>query len=294
MVSNAHNSTVKPLHLKVLVKSKVAVHDRSDGLAIGNVLLVLRLLRRLHHARLLVVAHPLLEEVGLARERDVLHEVEGVGGVEEFAVAECKEQAIGDELDVLVHEVGVHAEQCTRQGVGQELLLDGHCFDDDALDQRLVGLVLEMREEEAGEVGVHALVTGDEFVGEGEAGHQSTLLQPEDGSKGAGEEDALHSGEGDEAACKGRVLVGDPSQRPVSLLTDAWDVVDGVEEVCPLLGFADVGVDEEGVGLGVDVFHHDLKPVKAACFRYLHFTAESLDQVLIDDAIGCCEECKNV
>ena len=67
-----------------------------------------------------------------------------------------------------------------------------------------------MREEEAGEVGVHAFVAGDELVGEGEAGHKAAFLEPEDGGEGAAEENALHGGEGDEALGKGGVLVRDP------------------------------------------------------------------------------------
>ena len=53
-------------------------------------------------------------------------------------------------------------------------------FFDDLLDPRLGRLVLQVVEHEAGEVGVEALVTGDQFVAEGQAGHQATLLQPED------------------------------------------------------------------------------------------------------------------
>ena len=67
-----------------------------------------------------------------------------------------------------------------------------------------------MREEEAGEVGVHAFVAGDELVGEGEAGHEPALLEPEDGGEGPAEEDAFHGGEGHEALGKGGVLVRDP------------------------------------------------------------------------------------
>jgi len=40
------------------------------------------------------------------------------------------------------------------------------------------------------------LVSADELVGEGESGHQASLLQPEDGSEGPGEEDPLHGREG--------------------------------------------------------------------------------------------------
>jgi hypothetical protein len=53
--------------------------------------------------------------------------------------------------------------------------------------------------QKAGKVAVQALITGDELVGEGEARHEATLLQPEHGTEGAGEEDALHAGKGNEA-----------------------------------------------------------------------------------------------
>ena len=71
-------------------------------------------------------------------------------------------------------------------------------------------------------------------------------------------------------------------------------VVNGVEEVLSLLGLADVCVDEERICLGVDVLHHDLKAVEASSLRYLYFAGESLDQVLVDDAIGGCEEGEDV
>ena len=67
-----------------------------------------------------------------------------------------------------------------------------------------------MGEEEAGEVGVHAFVAGNEFVGEGEAGHEAAFLEPEDGGEGAAEEDAFDGGEGDEPLCEGGVFVRYP------------------------------------------------------------------------------------
>ena len=59
----------------------------------------------------------------------------------------------------------------------------------------------------------------------------------------------------------------------------------GVEKICTLLLLLDVCVDEQGVCLGVDVLHHDLETVEAACLWYLHLTAETLDEVLVDDAV---------
>ena len=70
--------------------------------------------------------------------------------------------------------------------------------------------------------------------------------------------------------------------------------VNSVEEVCPLLLFLDVCIDEQGVCFGMDVLHHDLKSVEAASFGYLHLPTESLDKILIDDPVGSGEEGKDM
>ena len=70
--------------------------------------------------------------------------------------------------------------------------------------------------------------------------------------------------------------------------------VNGVEEVCALLGLADVGIDQERVSLGVDVLHHDLEPVEASRLGDLHLSAEALDEVLIDDTVRGGEESEDV
>jgi len=106
---------------------------------------------------------------------------------------------------------------------------------------------------------MHSFVMTNEFVGEGEAGHQTALLQPEDRSKGTREEDILHSGEGDEVFRKHRMLVRDPTEGPVGLALNARNCFDGVEEVIMLDGVLDVSIDEESVGFRVDVLHHDLE-----------------------------------
>ena len=56
----------------------------------------------------------------------------------------------------------------------------------------------------------------------------------------------------------------------------------------------DVGVNEKRVCLGVDVLHHDLKAVEASRFGYLDLSAETLYEVLIDDAIRGGEEGEDV
>ena len=71
-------------------------------------------------------------------------------------------------------------------------------------------------------------------------------------------------------------------------------VVDGVEEVSTLFLLFDVCVDEEGVCLGVNILHHDLKTIEAAGLGDLHFAAEALDEVLVDNAIRSSEECEDM
>ena len=44
----------------------------------------------------------------------------------------------------------------------------------------------------------------------------------------------------------------------------------------------------------MDVLHHDLETVEAACLWYLHLTAETFDEVLVDDAVGGGEKGKDV
>jgi hypothetical protein len=77
---------------------------------------------------------------------------------------------------------------------------------------------------------VETLVTGDELVGEGKTGHQTTLLQPEDGGKRAREEDTLDGSKGNKALSKGGLLVLNPLDGPLSLLVNAWDYLESAQQ----------------------------------------------------------------
>lgn len=199
--------------LEVLVEGETGV----------GLLLFLILLGAGHDTSLLVVANTLLEEVGLASERDRLHEVEGVGGVVVLLVTESNQETVSHELDVLTHQLGVHAKESNRKSISQELLFDADGFNDDVLDDLLAGAVVEMREQKASEVSVETLVTRDQFVGEGETRHHATLLQPEDRSERSREENTLNSSEGHQTLGEGRLLILDPFDGPVGLLANARD-----------------------------------------------------------------------
>ena len=97
-----------------------------------------------HHIRLIlpyrslcVRGHALLEEVVLAFQRHPLHERERIRGTVNLRITQLKKQAIGHELNVLAHELGVHANQLTGQRLGDELLLNLH-----GLADNLVSILL--------------------------------------------------------------------------------------------------------------------------------------------------------
>merc|ERR1711957_835482 len=113
---------------------------------------------------------------------------------------------------------------------------------------------------------MQTFVSRDQFVGEGQAGHEASLLEPEDGRKRAREEDTLYGCESDNALAKGGLLVRDPGQSPLGFSGDGSHRLDGVEELDALGGLADVCIDEEGVDFGVDVFDHNLETIKASSF----------------------------
>lgn len=173
-----------------------------------------------HDTSLLVVTDALLEEVCLSSKGDVVHEVEGVGGVVELLVPKSNKQSVGDEFNVLAHELRVHSQESTRKGVSEELLLDTDRFSDDAFHNLRAWSVAKVGEKETGEISVETLITGDELVGEGETGHETTLLQPEDRREGSTEEDTLDSSKGDETLGEARLVVLDPADSPLSLLAD--------------------------------------------------------------------------
>lgn len=76
-------------------------------------------------------------------------------------------------------------------------MFNGNSLSNDLLDNVRMGTTPHKTEEQASEVGVHTLITTDEFIGEGKTRHKPTLLEPEDGGEGTREENALDSGKGD-------------------------------------------------------------------------------------------------
>lgn len=75
------------------------------------------------------------------------------------------------------------------------------------------------------------LISTNQLITEGKPWHDSSLLQPEDGSKASTEEDTLHCSKGHYSLSKVSFLVTDPLNGPVCLLFDTWQGLNGIEEV---------------------------------------------------------------
>lgn len=70
--------------------------------------------------------------------------------------------------------------------------------------------------------------------------------------------------------------------------------LNGVEEIGLLCLLLNICINKKRVCLRVDVFHHDLEAVKAACLWDLNLSTESLKKILVDNSVRGSEERENV
>eukprot|EP00961_Rhodomonas_salina_P087526 1177177-Rhodomonas_salina.2 len=167
-----------------------------------------------------------------------------------------------DEFKVLTHELLIHADEVTRQCLTDEQLLTDEGLANDAVHLRFRGPVFQFAEDETCKARVESLIPGDELVGVTETVHEPSLAEPENGTEGTREKDALDCREGDEARGERSVALH-PLLRPLCLHAHAINRTHGVKEVLLLRAVLDVGVDQQAVRLRVDVLHHALEPVEA-------------------------------
>ena len=73
-------------------------------------------------------------------------------------------QAISDELNVLYHQFGVHADQLNWQRLGNESLLHLYCFSNDLSKSLGTKLIVEMFVKQAGEISMHTFVSTDQLI----------------------------------------------------------------------------------------------------------------------------------
>jgi predicted TIM-barrel fold metal-dependent hydrolase len=70
----------------------------------------------------------------------------------------------------------------------------------------------------------------------------------------------------------------EPEKKMPSTAVNATRRSDGVEEILALGWVLDVCVDEKGVGLGVNVLHHNSEPTEATNLCCLNFIRERVNE----------------
>ena len=164
----------------------------------------------------------------------------------------------------------------------------------DNLEDALVGnFVFQVFVEKTGEVCVHALVTRDKLVAKSEPGHKAALFYPEDCTEASGEEDTLDGRKGNQALGVA-VSAVDPFNGPLSFFFYGRNVRDCFEEEVLLISVLAEGVDEDRVGLAVDVLHHHLEAVEASGFGNLDFGAKTLGEIFKNNTVRGCEKSEDV
>jgi len=96
---------------------------------------------------------------------------------------QSRQQAIGTEFNISAHQLGIHANKFHRKGVLDKLLFDFDSVANNLRDTLNGELVEKFAVEEAGKVTVESFVSGDELVGKAKARHETTLLEPKDGTE---------------------------------------------------------------------------------------------------------------
>ena len=114
---------------------------------------------------------------------------------------------------------------------------------------------------------MESLIPGDELVAEGQARHESPLLQPENGGKTSREEYSFYRGKSHNPLSVSSIIGVDPFESPVSLFLDGGKIFNGIEQLVSFLPVLDISVNEKAVHLAVNVFDGDLKAVEAPGLR---------------------------
>ena len=194
--------------------------------------------------------HALLKEVVLALESNLLHEIKGIRGIRiDLSVVQLDGQAIRYELNILAHELGVHANKIAGERLGDKLLLNLYGLPNDLVDLGLWHLLHNLLIQGARKVRVKTLIARNEFIAQRKTRHDTALLKPEDSTEGTAKEDALHDGEPNEP--RGKVLLPrlNPLLGPIGLLGDRGNRLNGLKGLVLDLLVLNIGVNQQRIGL---------------------------------------------
>merc|ERR1711957_415375 len=182
-----------------------------------------------HHAGLLILTHTLLEEVSLPLQRDQLHPVERIRGIEKLRVTKSGEQSVRDKLDVSRHELAVHTDEVARQCFTDEAAFDFHGTADNTMYHILGKFILKHTVQQTCKFCMQTLIARDELVRKGKSRHQATFLQPINGTEGAAEKNTLHSSKGHDTFSE-TVFHVHPLYCPLCLLLHRWHRMHRIEQ----------------------------------------------------------------
>src|SRR6056300_1535770 len=114
--------------------------------------------------QLAVVTNPLLKEVCLPIEANVLHKIKWVLRVPNCWHPNLFEETIRYILNVLGHLLGVHTDEVTGKGVQDEPLLNLHSLLHDCVEGLRTGSIAQSLEKFHCKLLVETLVAGNEFI----------------------------------------------------------------------------------------------------------------------------------
>src|SRR5678816_3228931 len=104
---------------------------------------------------------------------------------------------------------------------------------------------------------MQTFIAADQFITKREARHQSSLFHPEYGAETTAKENSFDGSKCYQALCKTAVL--NPAQCPFCFFLHRRYCFNRMKKTVFFLRVLDIGIYEQGIGLGMDVFHHDLE-----------------------------------
>ena len=127
----------------------------------------------------------------------------------------------------------------------------------------------------ASEITVEGFIATDLFVCEAQSRKDALLLEPENSTDGAGKEDSFDDG-------KGGMLLITSYFSPLCFSTHSRHRLDCIKQIDALFVVVDARVNQQGIGLVVNIFHHKLKATEKLGLQRRDFIHEVLTHV-----VGC-------
>jgi hypothetical protein len=93
------------------------------------------------YATLGIFTDVFFKEVGFSLQGDGDHPFERVLGGEQTGLTKVNKEAVGTELHILTHQVGIHADEGNREGLLDAIAFDGDGILDDCADMARRGRV---------------------------------------------------------------------------------------------------------------------------------------------------------